>query len=322
MKFTKLTKKLLLSALSLGLAVVTLTTTTFAWYTASTEASASGAQGTTSGTTADSTLQISSNGDAEKPQWAKTATITVKGEDLVPLVWQGGKTFKDASNQGSTSYYAFSLWFRTTKTYDTEDDSKNADIAVYLKNLKITNAAQSNLTRYDNLLAEANDKGSLDESTYAIDVVRALDMVISNDIVDTQVGYNLSNQFNYAKDAEGTSYEYGFTEGEANAETYYDGVMGSGSFAAMPKNNSLTDVSIVKTETNLGDITVVSEDTAQYVSVGSIAKDDTNKDYDILKVTFYIYLNGEDKYCFDACKGQTFNISLEFTTVAKTTEGN
>ena len=38
MKFSKLTKKLLLSALSLGLAVVTLTTTTYAWYTSSTEA--------------------------------------------------------------------------------------------------------------------------------------------------------------------------------------------------------------------------------------------------------------------------------------------
>lgn len=307
MKFTKLTKKLLLSALSLGLAVVTLTTTTFAWYTSSTEASATG-QGTTSGTTADSTLQISSNGEAETPQWAKTATIAVNGTDLVPVAWQSDGSFKDAKGQSTTSgYYTFNLWFRTTKTYDTEDDSKNADIAVYLKNLKITNAAQSNLTRYDNLLAEADGKGTLSASTYAVDVVRALDMVIADGEGANGKGYELSDKLQYVEDK-----EFGITEGTSNAQTYYNGVMGD--FSSMPTNTgTLNPVSI----TEDGEITVTEDDTTQYVSIGSIEADETNDKYTVLKVTFYIYLNGEDVYCFDACKGQTFKVSLEFTTVAK-----
>ena len=45
----KLTRKLLLSVFSLGLPVVTLSTTTFAWYTANTSVSATGIQGTTEG---------------------------------------------------------------------------------------------------------------------------------------------------------------------------------------------------------------------------------------------------------------------------------
>ena len=72
----------------------------------------------------------------------------------------------------------------------------------------------------------------------------------------------------------------------------------------------LAAVEVAKTGT-VGEITKDSE----YVEVGVINAGATK--YEILAVTFYFYLNGEDVYCFDACKGQTFEISLEFTTVAK-----
>lgn len=307
MKFSKLTKKLLLSALSLGLAVVTLTTTTYAWYTSSTEASATG-KGTTSGTTADSTLQISSNGGEATPQWAKTAKIAVNGTDLVPVAWQSDGSFKDSKGQTTiTGYYKFNLWFRTTKTYNTEDEAQNTDITVYLKNLKINNTAKEALTKYDNLLAEADGTGTLSESTYAVDVVRALDMVIADGEGANGKGYELSDQLQYVEDK-----EFGITEGTSNAQTYYEGVMGN--FSSMPTNTgTLNPVSITET----GEITVTEDDTTQYVSIGSIEADETNDKYTVLKVTFYIYLNGADVYCFDACKGQTFEVSLEFTTVAK-----
>lgn len=303
MKFSKLTKKLLLSALSLGLAVVTLTTTTYAWYTTSTEASATGAEGSTSGTTSDSTLLVSTDydplGAEDNGTWTKTVKITDTVDTMVPIVWQGNESFVDAKNTSSTNYYSFTLYFKTTKTFVADEDVK-----VYLKNLQINNSEEGDkLTTYDNLLAKEDGKGTLDADTYAVDVVRALDMVISDGT--TKTGYELSDQFTYA-----TAKEAGLKVG-SNAQTYYDGVMGDGSFDAMPKNNSLTAVKVAKTGT-VGEITKDSE----YVEVGVINAGATK--YEILAVTFYFYLNGEDVYCFDACKDQTFEISLEFTTVAKT----
>ena len=314
MKFTKLTKKLLLSALSLGLAVVTLTTTTFAWYTSSTDANAAGGQGTTSGTTTDSTLMISSDyktGDTvnDKPTWAKTATISAAATELVPLQWNSTeKAFqvlepKDNATT-NTGYYQFKLWFKTTKT-----DTTSGPIDVYLNNLKIANKATSNLTTYDNLLAAAVGKGTLEGNVYSVDVVRALDMVITNGT--DYNAYELSNQFKYATDKEtglGNS---------ANAITYYNGVMGT----ELEHTSTLTPVTVSQADGSVGEI--VKEN--QYIQVGQIAV--TGSTYDILEVTFMIYLNGWDQYCFDACKGQTFSVDLAFTTVGKATtpaepEGN
>ena len=39
-----------------------------------------------------------------------------------------------------------------------------------------------------------------------------------------------------------------------------------------------------------------------------------NKDADYITVDFYIYLDGWDTYCYDACKGQEFQLDLEFTS--------
>ena len=115
MKFSKLTKKLLLSALSLGLAVVTLTTTTFAWYTSSTDASAAGGTGSTSGQTSDSSLMIS--GD-KGVSWGPTATITSSEFDLIPVQWnETAKKFQVlGANNGvyaEKSYYDGGRYGRT-----------------------------------------------------------------------------------------------------------------------------------------------------------------------------------------------------------------
>ena len=43
-------------------------------------------------------------------------------------------------------------------------------------------------------------------------------------------------------------------------------------------------------------------------AIGVIPKDG------VLEVTFVIYLNGWDAYCFDACRGQSFNVEIDFTS--------
>ena len=291
MKFTKLTKKLLLSALSLGLAVVTLTTTTFAWYTTSTEASATGS-GSTSGSTDDSTLLISNDYDTKgaAATWSKTTSFA-NATALMPAQLVGG-AFKNLKGEAESGVYTFTLWFKTSRT------TGSSDIGVYLSKLNIVN--DGGITPYDNLLngvTGLTDTLVPTGANYTIDAVRALDMKIGN------TAYELSNQFEYEEDSV-TSKE------TIDAEYYYNSVMGG----------TLTDNSDELTPLYVGDGNVVTTaaDGNNHVSIGEItyvaADGETPAHYDVLEVTFTIFLNGWDQYCFDACKGQDFNIELEFTT--------
>ena len=303
----KLTKKLLLSAITLGLALVTLTTTTFAWYTTSTTATATGS-GSTSGETSDSTLLISKDYDSLNPStatWEKKVTLS-SVTSLKPVAWnKDSKTFVNMSGTeegvSNTDYYQFKLAFKTTKS------TIGDPIAVYLNSLKISNSVATDgaLPTYDNLLATQTGKGTLTANTYAVDVVRALDMVVQSG--SNAVGYELSGQFNYA-----TGKESGISE-SSNAMTYYDGVMGGNS--SVPTTSLLNAVSVSKSGSTIGEITVTNEGVTNYVNIGSITADSDG--YLVLEVTFTIFLNGWDQYCFDACKGQSFSVELGFTTKAK-----
>lgn len=275
MKFSKLTKKLLLSALSLGLAVVTLTTTTYAWYTTSTEARAEG-QGSTSGTTDDYSLMISKDGLS----WGQKATLD-NGVNLVPLQWDAAQArFENLDGDDMTvegGFYEFTLYFKTSGASAVKD--------VYLTNILIWNNERTatNLKGYENLSSKAD--GCPTSSTYAVDVVKALDLVIST---DTKKAYDLSGKF--ASVANDYKYleDQGEWNGTADAIKYYNDVM-------------TTDL--------VGSETASFETELDYkVSLGQIPVNDQ------LEVTFTIYLNGWDAYCFDACRGQTFNVSLEFST--------
>lgn len=276
MKFTKLTKKLLLSALSLGLAVVTLTTTTFAWYTTSTEARAEG-QGSTSGTTDDYSLMISKDGLS----WGQKATLD-NGVDLVPLQWDAtDKRFENLDGADMTvegGFYEFTLYFKTS--------GASADKDVYLTNILIWNNERTavNLKGYENLSSKAD--GCPTSSTYAVDVVKALDLVIKRGT--NAKAYDLTGKF--ASVAEDYKYleDQGEWSGTANAIKYYNDVM----------TNDLTTSETASFETALD-----YKESLGQIPVG-----------DKLAVTFYIYLNGWDTYCFDACRGQSFNVSLEFST--------
>lgn len=282
----KLTKKLLLSAITLGLALVTLTTTTFAWYTSSTQAKAINGSASTSSTTKDASLLISSDEGTEK-EFSSQATIAQQGVNLVPLQYDTeNKYFKELN--ASTEYkvegqvagfYEFKLYFKS---------NNNETVDVYIENLKIVNTNKNNLTKFDSLkyVAGNNTDGLPNEAKYYVDAVNALDLIIKNN--------NTSNNFfNY--DLSGkitdTASSFGFGETETpNAIAYYNAFMEN-------------------------DITAPTSALEPFVKTASIG---TIPAGGILEVTFVIYLNGWDVYCFDACRGQSFSVNIDFTTVAPT----
>ena len=135
-------------------------------------------------------------------------------------------------------------------------------------------------------------------------MVRALDLVIADKDGANGKGYELSEQFKYK-----TGKEYGFGEENVNIESadalaYYNAVMGENAKLTRPENDNLTDMIIGDEQGN------IAKD--NYVLAGELVKGST--EYEILEVTFIVFLNGWDAYCFDACKGQSFNVSLGFTT--------
>lgn len=292
MKFTKLTKKLLLSALSLGLAVVTLTTTTFAWYTSSTEANATGS-GMASGTTDDSTLMISSN----NKDWSQSAEFEDLDALLKPVAWNGTK-FVDVEGKdaASTDVFQFTLYFKTTKSVAAENP---AAVKVYLNKILIANADKTLIKEYDNL-TDGKQANCPTSTTYSVDMVRALDMLIDND------DYELSNKFTYATDKES-----GFGEGNANIGTadalaYYNAVMGSNNQKTRPTEPLTNTVTLAGADGSIAD--------ANFVEIGAMTATGGAAEYEVLPVTFTVFLNGWDAYCFDACRGQKFTLSLGFTT--------
>ena len=274
---SKLTKKLLLSALTLGLAVVTLTTTTFAWYTTNTEASATG-KGSTSGTTDDFSLMISSNNST----WGQSATIE-NGVNLIPLQWSAeNDRFEKLNGDSSASgFYQFTLYFKTSGAASAKD--------VYLKNILIYNVERTanNLKKFENLSSKTT--GCPTDASYAVDAVKALDLVIGTG-TDAKA-YDLSGKFaSVAEEYKYLADQATFNGGTADAVSYYKDVMGITS--------------------DFGSETAEFEASLDYsVSLGQIPVGD------VLSVTFTVYLNGWDAYCFDACRGQSFNIALDFTTV-------
>ena len=279
-KMSKLTKKLLFSALALGLAVVTLTTTTFAWYTSSTTATATGGS-ETSGTTEDTTLLISTN----QSDWGKSVKISSQSS-LVPVQWNGTSFVPLGEGTAtSTDYFQFTIYFKTTKSVI--ENQTNEDIPVYLKSLVLSNIETKQLAAHDNLLgADTEVSGAPNYKEYKVDAVRALDIVING------TAYDLSGTQQYKTGLEG-----GFNKIEnADALAYYNAVTFD------------KEADYLKCEEDLETLNLDGTFVLTTLTAGSSS-------YGVQSVTFTIYLNGWDQYCFDACKGQEFTLDMSFSTI-------
>ena len=277
-KMSKLTRKLLLSALALGLAVVTLTTTTYAWYTSSNKATAGTGEASTSSSTKDASLLISSD-EGENKVFASSATIATCAVDLVPVYYNGTDFYELNGSVASTNYYKFTLYFKTTSDLE--------DVPVYIATVVIDNSTTPKV-EYDSLVQTSGtgEDGLPNKSKYWVDVINALDLRIENNNTE-------NNEFDYDLSAHNLSAADNFsgfiTGSTPNAINYYNKFMGA---------DKALDPADAPT------LTPFTKD----VAIGTIPAGE------ILEVTFYVYLNGWDNYCFDVCRGQSFTIDIEFTT--------
>lgn len=284
----KLTRKLLLSMFTLAVCAVTLVSTTFAWYTTNTEVNASQITGKAS-SDGDASILISKNGT----DYAQSVSLSDKLDNATSLVpvqvlSDGSFKFLEGDGDASGAVLHFKLWFKTAV--------EGQEAPIYIGNMTIKNQETSlaDLTPFDNLLytGTAGTNGGLDtaKSKYYVDVVDTLAMKTLpqtgttnyfdlQDIVTSLVKNNTNPEL--------------ITPTTPNAEEYYEKVN---------DNTSITETGTA---------------TLKPLALGTGARTEIVKaTYEGVYVDFYIFINGWDEYCYDACKGQAFDINIQFTVTA------
>lgn len=312
----KLVRKLALSCVALGACALTLASTTYAWWTTNTEVGATNIQGQAS-TTGDASIFISKDDglnwaqsvDMTDKMFAKdennevTTTLNFLNLSPVQLVntAETGATpvyeFKTLENGAAPTgaVLQFDLWFKTAKT--------TTDVVIYISDIVLSNTATdvAETAYFDNLLANTTgDNVGVDRtaSKYWVDITKSLAMWTkaengTNAFIDlqtfdtsplTDVGITQDESDNYTPDA----------------LAYYNEVMGSNESKGANVVPLITPQTALSTTARTPVVTVPS-------TGGKV------------KVTFYIFLNGWDEYCYDAVKGQGFKINLGFSSIEKAT---
>ena len=290
----KLKRKLLAAGLALGATALTLTTSTYAWYTANTEVSMSGVTGGTASSGSE-TLLISATGEAGT--FSGKATYGLTTGTLKPVEYTAGTasapTFKHLNNGTLESASAGDVL--TFTTYFKSNEASEVNI----KSIKIKNSNKDSLPTADVYTTTGLGGWTVaeDGKTYTINVLRTLKMAYYTETFTEAGGstatatsdssaYDLTN---VVQSCDGDDYKSGM-----NALTYYNAVSSTQLVAANAKPVS-TALS-TGTKYNIGTTPAGTEDGTH------------------LKVTFFFFVDGWDDECFDAVKGQTFTVEMEFTS--------
>lgn len=149
----------------------------------------------------------------------------------------------------------------------------------------------------ENLFVEATANVGVDrnQAKYAVDIVNALGMTTKAKTADGSTEES-TNYLDLANNVTSKEAVHVTTTEKVNwALNYYNEVMGT---------------SITKPGTGLATLSDANLTKGTY----SVTICTLNADASSAKVDFEIFLNGWDEYCFDACKNQSFTVTMSFTS--------
>lgn len=322
-----LKRKLFLSIASLAVCAATLVSTTFAWYTSNTEVSASNVTGTSQANSA-GLLLISKTG--AEGTFTNSVDLNINTSQLQPVqytpkesaaptlnTWNPGSNVADgaaspAGNDGAAAatgaYIKIDLWFRGVAGGDSP-----TGVPVYLKNLTLTNSTVGALPAKDILSNGGGLTASQSQTTYTVDILRT---IMIGYTVETGAPNQVDNPSAYAYtfgsqgmlDPEGLCQiktdSLSSLGDKYDAHAYYEAVTGNSLGDATEKDPILAEDSAAN------EVNVLAAGTQ--IKLGTTPN--STAAYNALKVTFYVFINGWDKACFDAIQGQTFTLSLGFSS--------
>ncbi len=322
--------KLALSGAALAAVAATLGTSTYAWYTTNPTVSANNIVAGTSDT-GSSSIFISKTQTGKKA-WSSKVELTAddflpKNPSLIPTSYVEKGTFATTAVTGTdpnkktsldvanadapgTNAAHVKLFFKSSKTSSEQN--------IYIKSIKVQNTTDVDKTKdgnqlpyADNLLYDGVDatKNGIPTNapTYSVDFRNALAMAVYNAGTATLATANsdaYDKAFSIANKLDGTAPvaqegAHLITSG-ADAQGYFNAVM----------DYDLDD----SAKAAAGTMEKVGNVNGVYNGAAIAACPINGTDY--ATVDFYIYLDGASQWCYDACQGQQFSISLEFTSDA------
>lgn len=286
-----LVKKLALSAVTMGVAALTVTTTTFAWFTSNTSATASSIKATTVGA-GEGNLLIST--DAKN--WATSATLDDhSATKLAPTQLKNGE-FKelDGTTGNSANTVSYTLYFSVSNV------AKGAKIQMNLSDLKF--GADTEPTYEQKLLADAGadaKAGSKVSVKYGdVLAMRIADAALPEDATATAQENQPGTLF--ASGAKNYRYRAEDTSG-ADAVTYYNNILGKE--ISRPGAND-TDYKFETTYLSTADSKI------------DIYQLGAEQDSAVFGLTFTFFIDGWDAQCFNAVsQGRISDGSFNFNVL-------
>lgn len=334
----KIAKKLIFSAVALGASVLTLTTTTYAWYVQNNTVTATSVTGKTKSNDAGS-LFITKDGSVANPSWGPTiefessdfdnSTVgNAKGE-LTPLrVLSGGTTFMDVNgnqtmddgNGGTVSIatgkvITVSFWLMSSK------DNVKVQPTLQVKNTtgdtsaggatKVSQTAYSAVKGNDAWKTDAtrnpDGKDNVVEQggSFWVDATQALRM----SLVTTPEGGTASSAAVYdvlsiAKSMTDKNTPYSIKDGsiyetDLGTEEIIDGA----STLHLKGAHAFYHKFVGGAPTATFDAGLTPNTTWDKFTIGTTKT----------KFTFTFWLEGTDEACFDSCASQSFEFAFDFT---------
>jgi len=326
----KLRNKLILSCAALAAVATTAVSTTFAWYTANTEVSATGLQAKTDNNGAD-TLLISKTGG--KGTWSSAIAFTEEATTLNPVQYDAGAsnaagTYRawnatgDAvggANTGAGDVITYTFYLKDpTASYSANPTTENPNTNIYVSALTATFGVNegTGLPTKDVLtttgLGAYTSGAAYSGATYTVALQRVLDMEVAVSTVtaantdDDGIGSFAASSANvYAFDYySAISDTLSSSDGTYNAHEYYNAVKS----LPITGGNSAISTSDPLSVTQIG-----GNSTTAWALVSGV------QPTLIYKVTVTLFVNGWDLACFDAVQGQKVAINFKFATTDGTT---
>ena len=327
----KILRKLTLSAVTLGVAAVSATTSTFAWFTTNSNVTASKVEGSVK--EADGNMLLSVYKDSSWQSPAKTVTLPAGATSLAPV--QATST-SSSSGQSTSTTYDFKKAKSVGDFTDTATDGTDYihyQLIFHMSDLatgdNIKNVVTANFngftgtdgTQYLLVDASTEDGGAKAGDTITVNLLDVLSMRVESSIIlngDTnKTSYGISDTISatannissnttkfYRYNEEKDTVKVGNDEKNADALTYYKNVYNK-SELDRPTSGIATYENTVLSSTA----------TENATSITLFEVTGTSKAY--VKTDIYFYIDGWDKQCFNAVGGLRITAgSIDFKLTA------
>lgn len=342
----KLRRKLLAAGFAFGATALTLTTSTFAWYTSNTEATVTSFSGATSATADTNSFYVAAaqTYDADNGYAAKTfgsylskvnPVLTEKDEThvLVPVAYSGKVTTpaKDSTPESTADTETSYVPFLDTKHVDADDDAEPAvtehdevrygaysakNVYEYVLRFRKANSSNSATPLYFSAfnLTTAKKTGYTDQIALAYGGTTGIESAGAY-FADLAKAMKLTIKVqNLKADSTAAAVEGFIADGVATSTVYDLSSLGSNNDLnisnanAVGYYNTVLNKQISGTATSGTAITKGTAGASNALAFASIPASG------YVEVTFTFWLDGWDEYCYDIMQQQTFTFDFEAST--------